>query len=325
MTTAMPTISVIIPVYNCSRTIAGCLDSLSVQDHSSYEVIVVDDGSTDGTYKICESYPDVRVISVKNGGPSKARNIGVKMAQGEIVAFTDGDCIADRQWLKELEKAFIHSEVAGAGGNQKSPHDETDFGKLVQVIFEALGIVTYYIQAANRMGETEHNPSCNSAYRKRALEEAGGFDETLWPGEDVDLDFKIRQRGYKLIYNPEALVRHYRPGTYGGFARMMRRYGASAWHLFKRYGLFRTLHYEPILVAFGLAFMAAMIIWEPWTVAVLLLPWPVFFLWFFFKTREFRKSIQLVILFLLILINWNWGFFTGFRYRPWTQGRGKNI
>jgi glycosyltransferase involved in cell wall biosynthesis len=317
VTDSKPSISVVIPVYNCKSTIAGCLDSLSGQDHPSYEVVVVDDGSTDGTVEICKTYPVVRIVSVENGGPSKARNIGSKMAQGEIVAFTDGDCIADSQWLKELENGFISPEVAGVGGNQKSPRDETDFGKLVQEVFETLGIVTYYIQAANIIGETEHNPSCNSAYRKRVLEEVGGFDERLWPGEDVDLDIRIRRRGYKLIYNPRALVRHYRPRTYGGFARMMRRYGASAWCLFKRYGLFRTLHYEPIAAVLGLVFMATMIIWKPWTVSVLLLPCMVFFLWFFFKTGKFRKSIQLVVLFLVILINWNWGFFTGYRYRPW--------
>jgi cellulose synthase/poly-beta-1,6-N-acetylglucosamine synthase-like glycosyltransferase len=312
-------ISVVIPVYNCRDTLSGCLDSLSGQDHPDYEIIVVDDGSTDGTNEICESYPRVKVISVENGGPSRARNIGAAMARGEIVAFTDGDCIADRQWLKELEKGFSSPEVAGVGGNQTSPRDETDFGMLVLEIFETLGIVTYYIQTAHMMGETEHNPSCNSAYRKRVLNEVGGFDETLWPGEDVDLDYRIRQLGYKLIYNPRALVRHYRPGTYKGFARMMRRYGASAWHLFKRYGLFRTLHYEPIVMVLGLVFMAAMIIWKPWTAFLFLLPLPVFCLWFLFKTKEFRKSIRLVFLFLIILVNWNWGFFTGHWYRPWVR------
>jgi GT2 family glycosyltransferase len=312
-------ISVVIPVYNCSHTLAGCLDALSRQDHPDYEVIVVDDGSTDGTVKICESYPDVRVIRVENGGPSRARNIGTGMARGQIVVFTDGDCIADTKWLSELEKGFSGPEVAGVGGKQASPHDESDFGRLVQEIFETLGIVTYYIQTAHMMGETEHNASCNSAYRRHVLEEVGGFDETLWPGEDVDLDYRIRQRGYKLIFNPGALVRHYRPVTYRGFAHMMRRYGASAWHLFKRYGLFRTLHFEPILTVLGLVLMAAMILWKPWTVFAILLPWPILLLWFLFKTKEFAKSIRLVVLFVIILINWNWGFFTGHWYRPWVR------
>ena len=317
MTSFRPKFSVVIPAYNCGDTIAKCLDSLMEQVHSSYEVVVVDDGSTDETLNICESRPDVRVIRVKNGGPSKARNIGFKNALGEIVAFTDSDCVADPKWLKELERGFAVPEVAGVGGDQESPPDETDFGKRVQEIFKLLGIVTFYIHNSQEMGETAHNPSCNSAYRKKILEEIGGFDETLWPGEDVDLDIRIRRMGYRLVFNPAAVVRHYRPHTYGQFSKMMRRYGASAWHLFRRYGLFRTLHYEPILMVLGLMTLAVMMMWEPWTAAVLLTPFPVLWAWFFIKTGEFRKSIQWVILFTLIMLNWNWGFFTGYWYRPW--------
>jgi GT2 family glycosyltransferase len=139
----------------------------------------------------------------------------------------------------------------------------------------------------------------------------------MWPGEDVDLDIRIRQKGYKLIYNPNAVVRHYRPKTYAGFSRMMRRYGASAWHLFRRYGLFRTLNYEPIILFAGLTLGIAMMIWNPWTVILLFVPWLIMFFWLLAKTGKFRRSVQFFILFVLIMLNWNWGFFTGYWYRPW--------
>jgi glycosyltransferase involved in cell wall biosynthesis len=286
-------------------------------DYSGYEVIVVDDGSTDGTAAICESYTDIKVIRLDNGGPSRARNVGVEAARGSLVAFTDSDCVVEKGWLKGLEKGFTGPDVAGVGGDQKSPHDETRLGERIQEILKTLGIVTFYMKTDTIMIETAHNPSCNSAYRKGILEEVGGFDETLWPGEDVDLDFRIRRQGYKLIYNPEAVVRHYRPATYGGFARMMRNYGVSAWHLFKRYGFFRFLHYEPVATLLGMFLVAAMLTWEPMLWVLLLLPWPIFFLWFFLKTREFRRGLQLTTLFLIILVAWNWGFFTGY----WRRSR----
>lgn len=311
-----PSISVVIPVHNTLKTIGRCLDSLAALDHPSYEVIVIDDGSTDGTAEACESYDGVTVIRVEKGGPSRARNVGIHAARGEFIAFTDGDCVVDPRWLTELEKGFDAPDVAGVGGDQKSPEDETEQGRRIQEFLKTIGFMTDYIKTNADMKETAHNPTCNSAYRKSVLEEVGGFDENLWPAEDVELDLKIRRRGYKLLYNPAAVVGHYRPTTYGGFARMMRRYGASQWPLFRKYGFFRKLYYAPLALIVAVAFFAAMIIWKPWTWPLILLPLPILFLYFYMKTREWTKSALFFFLFFVTLTNWNWGFFTGYRYRP---------
>ena len=315
-------LSVVIPLYNCEETIKKCLESLFHQDYPCYEVIVVDDGSTDETARIYSTFKEVRIICLDNGGPSRARNMGVSKARGEIVVFTDGDCIAERNWLSEIENSFIAPDVAGVGGDQQSPEDETGFGKRVQVLFKMLGFVTSYIQVDKITVETEHNPSCNAAYRRRVFEELGGFDETLWPGEDVDLDVRIKKGGYRLLFNPKAVVRHYRSKTYGEFARMMRRYGASAWQLFKRYGFFRTLQYEPVIVLSMLVLLLLSVIWNPWMSLIIVSPWPLLFALFLFKTKNIRESIRFVVLFLLILMHWNWGFVAGYRYRPFTKPSG---
>ena len=124
-----PLISVIVAAYNCRDTISKCLESLSSLDHPGYEVIVVDDGSTDGTAELCETFSGVKVIRLDRGGPSRARNTGVRKARGKLVAFTDGDCFVDSRWLKELEKGFIGPDVAGVGGDQVSPADESEMEK----------------------------------------------------------------------------------------------------------------------------------------------------------------------------------------------------
>jgi glycosyltransferase involved in cell wall biosynthesis len=317
---AAPKASVVIPVFNCRGTIAKCINSLTVLEHPSFEVIIVDDGSTDGTAEICEAFPRIRVIKLDRGGPSRARNVGISQARGELIAFTDGDCIVDRRWLTELEKGFDRPEVAGVGGDQKSPQDETKMGRRIQEFLKLIGFMTDYIKTASVMRETEHNPSCNVMYRKSVVEEVGGFDEELFPSEDVELDLKIRRRGYALLYNPAAFVGHYRPGNYRDFASMMRRYGASQRYLVSRYGFFRRLHFVPAILTFWLALIIGGLISNPPVgVAIMALSCaaPV---WFYIKKRNIGKSLQFTLFLAITVINWNFGFLRGYRspigYKP---------
>jgi len=102
-------ISVIIPVYNAEKLIADCLIALLNQniDFSKYEIIVVDDGSSDNTAKIVEIFKDVQLIIQKNRGPAAARNEGVRHAKGDIVVFTDSDCIPNKNWIEQMIMPFI--------------------------------------------------------------------------------------------------------------------------------------------------------------------------------------------------------------------------
>lgn len=306
---ASPRVSVVIPVYNSRRTIDKCLTSLIALDHPSFEVIVLDDGSTDGTPEICETYTRVKTMRLTKGGPSRARNIGINVAEGDFIAFTDGDCVVDRDWLTELEKGFPSPDVAGVGGDQKSPNDDTAKGKLIQEFMKCIGFVTGYIKTAGTLRETEHNPSCCSMYRKKVLQEVGGFNEELFPSEDVELDLKIRRRGYKLLYNPAATVAHYRPETYAAFGRMMRRYGQTQWPLVRRYGIFRTIHLVPLVLALVLGAALTALFFQPWLVVLLFgssVTIPVWFLW---KTRSVYKAGLFTYLLTVAVANWNWGFF----------------
>lgn len=311
MTSAEPIISVVIPVRNARETIGKCLNSLAGQDRTDFEVIVLDDGSTDDTATLCEAYPDVTLIRLNHEGPSRARNRGIGASRGALVAFTDSDCVAAPNWLTELEKGLVSLEVAGVGGDQKSPDDETDTGRLVQEFLKTIGFMTDYIKTDAAMKETDHNPSCNSLYRKSVLVEVRGFDEKLWPGEDVDLDVRIRRKGYKLMYNPAACVAHYRPKTFRAFARMMERYGASAWQLVKRYGFFRRLHYVPVVLFVLLAALVSLLSWNSSLWPIIFLPWLLLLGWFIARTRNLLKSLKFVWLMTITVVSWNWGFLKG--------------
>ncbi len=309
MTERCPKISIIVPVFNCERTIHDCLESLLNLDYPDYEIIIIDDGSTDNTTKICQSHKRVNVIQIPNGGPSRARNIGVKKAKGEIVAFTDGDCIVHRQWLKELQKGFSSDKIAGVGGNQISPPNETAFGKSVQETFAILGFATSYMKPYTTLTETRHNPSCNSAYQKHIFESIGGFNESLWPGEDVDLDYRLIQNGHTLIRNPEAIVKHYRPQSLSGLCSMMQRYGGATYLLLKKYGFFRLLHYIPFLLPFVLCSIIIASIYKP--SLLLFSPLVLLALLLFFLGRKgfSKKSVTILFLSLVILVNWHLGFY----------------
>lgn len=314
MTASRPFFSVVIPMHNSARTIRRCLDSLLALDHPSYEVILVDDGSSDDTPNIARSFDAFRLIELPKGGPSRARNEGIRRARGHLVAFTDSDCVVDRDWLAELEKGFTDQNVAGVGGAQRSPVDETEAGKTFQEFMQAIGFMTGYLQAGRVMKETDHNPSCNAAYRRDALDKVGGFNESLWPGEDVELDLKLRRLGYKLIFNPAAMVGHYRPNTYGGFARMMKRYGEVQGKLVRKHGLFRVLHYVPVALAASVAMLAAFLLVWPWAWPVLLIPPLSTVLWFWLKARNMKQALRFMLLFFLTLVIWNYGFVAGSLY-----------
>lgn len=307
-----PNISVVVPVHNCSKTVGKCLESLLQLDYPSFEIIVVDDGSTDSTARICRSYGQVHVVELEKGGPSRARNVAIDRAKGKFVAFTDGDCIVDGRWLTELEKGFTRPDVAGVGGDQRSPDDDSDTGKLIHHFLKTVGFVADYVKTDSVLKETEHNPTCNAMYRKTVLKEVGGFNEHLWPGEDVELDLKIRRRGYTLIYNPSARVAHYRPETYRGFAGMFKRYGAAQGYLVREYGLFRRIHCVPIVLLVGSVLLAVLAAWYPIVLLIALLALPVLFSWFSLTTGSFGRGIQFTLLMLILLITWNWGFFVGF-------------
>jgi glycosyltransferase involved in cell wall biosynthesis len=254
-----PLISIIIPVKNEQKTLKKCLDSLKKLNYDNYEIIVVDDNSSDGTLQILNSYPKIQIIKTPGIGISGCKNLGSKQAKGAYIVFTDADCIFHSEWLNELYKGFESVEIVGVGGDQLSPEDETEFGKMVQrFLKEVVSFVGDYVkkegytspalsQNGIKLIPTNHNSNCNAMYKKEAFDKVGGFLEELRCGEDVELDYRIKKIG-KLMYNPKAIVYHYRPDKLWKFCQKMERYGFAQGLLVKKHGVFRLIHYEPIFL-----------------------------------------------------------------------------
>ncbi|HEU4341448.1 MAG TPA: glycosyltransferase, partial [Candidatus Binatia bacterium] len=188
---AYPKVSVVVCVYNGERTMDSCLASLQTLNYPNYEIIVVNDGSTDGTRQIAESYRYIRLINQENQGLSAARNVGIKAASGQIIAFTDADCMADADWLTHLVARFLSSDFAAVGGPNLSPPDDSMVASCVAVSPGAPTHVLLDDEVA------EHIPGCNMAFRREALEAIAGFDPIFRAaGDDVDLCWRLQNKGY---------------------------------------------------------------------------------------------------------------------------------
>jgi glycosyltransferase involved in cell wall biosynthesis len=229
-----PKVSVVVASYNGARTLKVCLDSLVHLNYPDYEVILVDDGSTDNSPEIASLYttdkgsgtalgaPIVRYIRQTNHGLSVARNTGIDAAEGEIVAFTDSDCRADEDWLYYLVGDLLTSRFTGIGGHNFLPPEDSPVAAAVLVSPGGPA----HVMLNDRLAE--HIPGCNMAFYKWALDEIGGFDPIFTKaGDDVDVCWRLQQRGYRIGFNPAGFVWHYRRSTVKAYLKQQRGYGEA--------------------------------------------------------------------------------------------------
>jgi GT2 family glycosyltransferase len=216
-----PTVSVVVAAHNAARTLEDCLDSLLKLRYPNYEVIVVNDGSRDATQAIIERFP-FRSITTANQGVSAARNEGLRAARGEIVAYIDSDAKADPDWLHYLATTFLESPVAGVGGPNLVPSEDNWIAKCV---YRSPGGPTQ-VMLDDQLAE--HIPGCNMSFRKSALEEAGGFDPIFTAAaDDVDMCWRLLDKGHQIGFNPSAVVWHHRRASVRGYWRQQFGYGVS--------------------------------------------------------------------------------------------------
>jgi O-antigen biosynthesis protein len=227
-----PRVSVVVCAYNAERTMDACLESLRTLNYPDYEVIVVNDGSTDATLAISERHkavydadpggPRMSIISQPNKGLSVARNVGAHAATGEIVAYTDSDCVPDPDWLAFLVFKFVRSGFVAVGGPNFPPPEPHLVPAAVAVSPGGPTHVLLNDEVA------EHIPGCNMAFTKKALDEIGGFEPMYTAaGDDVDLCWRLQNRGFPVGFSPAATVWHYRRNTVKAYLKQQMGYGKA--------------------------------------------------------------------------------------------------
>jgi cellulose synthase/poly-beta-1,6-N-acetylglucosamine synthase-like glycosyltransferase len=236
---SQPTISIIVPVRNGEPTVEPLLKSLMKLDYdgNEVEIIVVDGNSTDRTRDIVKKYP-VKLVNEEREGLNAARNTGIKKSKGEIIAFTDCDCVVPSDWARKIVENFKDPQVSCVGGSAKGYDDNfisqyADNSIIPLMPFfkkrEELDMIKLFLH---------HPAGCNMAFRRKAFEEVGCFDENIQYGfDDVELVERVCKAGYKMVLDPNVFVWHRHRSTLKEFLKENFRYGRGSGVLLKKRGV----------------------------------------------------------------------------------------
>ena len=227
-----PFVSIIIIAKEVSEYLAECMETCLNLDYPEFEIIFLPDKEE------CLNYKDVSVVPTGETGPAMKRNMGVKEAKGEIVAFIDDDVYPTKSWLKNAVRNFIDPEVAAVGGPAVTPDKDGVMQKASGLVYSSKlvsGEYSYRYTKGTRK-EVEDFPSCNLIVRKNIFERLGGFNTNFWPGEDTVLCLEITKKlGKKIIYEPEALVYHHRRRLFKEHLKQVASYAKHRGYFVKRF------------------------------------------------------------------------------------------
>ena len=208
-------ISIIIPALNARSTLPACLAACHAQtlpEGISTEIILVDDGSTDGTQSVAEA-ACVQVIQHNNRrGAGAARNSGLAVASGEITLFTDADCLPKSNWVAEMLRPFQDPTVQGCKGIYATYQPEL-VARFVQIEYED----KYDLLRTQPV--IDFIDTYSAGYRTAVLQAAGGFDESIQYVEDQELSFRLAAAGHKMVFQETAVVAHQHSNSLGRYFR----------------------------------------------------------------------------------------------------------
>ncbi|NWG10388.1 glycosyltransferase [Candidatus Bathyarchaeota archaeon] len=230
-----PKVSVVIPVKNGANHVRELLDSLMQvgYEKDKMEIVVVDGKSTDKTREIVTQYP-VQLFTEEKPGLNGARNTGLRHSSGEIIAFTDFDCVIPKNWITKIIENFQNSKVGCVGGNVHGYYE--DF--LSQYADESIMPVMRIFKKREELDSVKppmHYPAgCNMAFKREAIEKAGLFDESVKYGFDEDeLVERICKKGYKMVLDPEVLIMHKHRASIQNLLKQTFTYGRGLGNLLK--------------------------------------------------------------------------------------------
>ncbi|OGM69899.1 hypothetical protein A2975_04800 [Candidatus Woesebacteria bacterium RIFCSPLOWO2_01_FULL_44_14] len=246
-----PKVSIIIPLYVDTPRFYKDLKKFEKLNYSNYEIVVV----SDKKIEIKDLKARVLITGKKRTGPAEKRDIAIAQAKGEICAFIDDDAYPDPNWLKNAVVHFRHPQIAAVGGPGVTPKEDCYWEQLTGLVYGSFfcgGLARYRFVQGN-MQFVDDYPAYNLVVRKDVLEKVGGYGSHFYGGEDTFLCLKIIKKGYKILYDPEAVVYHHRRALFIPYLKQIANVGLHRGYFAKRFPetSLKPMYFLPSVLALG--------------------------------------------------------------------------
>lgn len=307
-------LSLIVPVFNRSQEVEELLQSLTLQSDGDFEVIIVEDGSTEKCEEVVCSYSNKLSVSyffIPNGGPGQARNFGATKAKGDYLIVLDSDCIIPENYIRSVKKEIASSQADAFGGPDKASANFTDIQKAINYSMTSF-FTTGGIRGGKKKIDKFYPRSFNMGIRREIYEELGGFSRMRF-GEDIDFSIRIYQGGYKVCFFPSAWVFHKRRTDWKKFYRQVFNSGIARINLYLKHpDSLKLVHLLPAMFTLGILACIVIGFFSFW----FFLP-PILFALIVFcdaslKNKSLRIALLSVIASYLQLIGYGLGFLSAF-------------
>lgn len=254
------TFSIIVPVYNRPSEIEELLESLNAQTNKDFEIVIVEDGSTEKSDEVIERYKDslaIRYFYKENTGPGISRNYGYDRAAGNYCIFLDSDCILPPQYFECVVKALDENYVDTFGGPDKAHESFTNLQKAINYSMTSF-FTTGGIRGGGEKLDKFYPRSFNMGFSREVYDATGGFPSVRFAkakaaGEDMDLSITIKKMGFSTALFKEAYVYHKRRTSWKQFQRQVANFGYARITIYKRHPeSLKWLHFIPAIFVIGL-------------------------------------------------------------------------
>ena len=251
-----PLVSIVIACPRRSWMLDECLAAIQGQSYGNWEVIVLPDDEV----KAEGEQGKIRFVATGKLRPAEKRNIGIRAAKGEIVAFIDDDAYPDVHWLEYAIKYFGEPDIGAVGGPGVTPPGDTHFARLGGRVYEnwlVSGNYRYRYRSGGVRMDVEDYPSCNLFVRKDVLDKVGGYRTDFWPGEDTLLCKDIVDSWKRIVYDPWVVVYHHRRPLFLPHLRQLGRYAFHRGYFCKRFpsNSLRLSYFVPSAFVAGIPFL----------------------------------------------------------------------
>ena len=310
--------SIIIPVYNRPQEVDELLESLCTQTFNDFEVVVVEDGSTEKCEEVCQKYTDrltLRYHFKSNSGPGPSRNYGAERSQGEYLIILDSDVIVPVDYLAIVKSELDREPCDAFGGPDRAHPSFTPIQKAINYAMTSF-FTTGGIRGGAKKLDKFYPRSFNLGIKKSVFEALGGFAPMRY-GEDIDLSTRIFANGYSCRLFPEAYVYHKRRVKFSSFFRQVKHSGEARVILKKKYpDTFKLVHLLPAAFVVGNLFLVVMALFHHW---LWLAPILLYCLMIFVDSLIKNKNMKVALLSVPAAYVQLSGYGTGFIKASWND------